>query len=209
MVPQKNKGEGGRYGEMLLGVKQDLVLLEEEKKKLGPCVKGRRGVGNHHGVLVGKGRRNGCERRTGEGERCRCWGWMMPVLKMNSPIALSGNHQMVLVKRQGAKGRARQNTGGLAVPPSSPLSAPPPGHGDGRGAAGSTPSRWEREEEEEAASLGAQRSILLTNGLLNGARGGTMPALSPGQLGLCKARGRQRRPRGKPSRRVAFATVFA
>lgn len=40
---------------MLLGVKQDLALLEEGKKKLDPCVKGRRGVGNHHGVLVGKG----------------------------------------------------------------------------------------------------------------------------------------------------------
>lgn len=59
------------------------------------------------------------------------------------------------------------------------------------------PIRQEREEEEVAASLGAERSILLTNCLLNGAWG-TMPALSPGQLGLCKARGRHQQPRESP-----------
>lgn len=209
MVPQKNKGEGGRYGEMLLGVKQDLVLMEEEKKKLGPCVKGRRGVGNHHGVLVGKGRRNGCERRTGEGERCRCWGRMMPVLKMNSPIALPGNRQMVLVKRQGAKGRARQNTGGLAVPPSSPLSAPPPG-ARGRPRCCRLHSEPLGEGGRGGGCIpGSPEVNFIDKRPLEWRAGGTMPALSPGQLGLCKARGRQRRPRGKPSRRVAFATVFA
>lgn len=59
------------------------------------------------------------------------------------------------------------------------------------------PNGQEREEEEEAASPGAERSILLTNCLLNGAQG-TMPALSPGQSGLCKARGRHQRPRESP-----------
>ena len=59
------------------------------------------------------------------------------------------------------------------------------------------PNRREREEEEVAASPGAERSILLTNCLLNGARG-TMPALSPGQLGLCKARGRHQQPQESP-----------
>jgi len=59
------------------------------------------------------------------------------------------------------------------------------------------PTRREREEEEAAASLRAERSILLTSRLLNGARG-TKPALGPGQSGLCKARGRHQRPRDSP-----------